>query len=58
MICEEPGQVMCCENCPNVAHFECLNMTKEPSEWYCNPCLREISRKNITRSSTRRATFI
>ena len=52
-ICDEPGHVICCENCPNVAHLACIEYAKEPDEWYCDICLREISRRKITRNSTK-----
>lgn len=53
MVCDDPGVVVCCENCPNVAHLACIEYTKEPEEWFCDICIREISRKKITRSSNR-----
>ena len=30
------GNVLCCESCPRVCHFECTGLRKKPlSEWYC-----------------------
>lgn len=53
MICDEGGKILLCENCSNAAHMDCIGLTKEPNEWFCEDCLHESSRKGITRSCIR-----
>ncbi|ORX54445.1 hypothetical protein DM01DRAFT_1035569 [Hesseltinella vesiculosa] len=42
--CNAPGQVVCCEACPRVFHFNCVeppldsNDVDSEEEWYCNAC--------------------
>ena len=45
MICQDGGNVMCCEGCSNVAHFTCLNLKKQPNEWLCSDCKESKTKK-------------
>ena len=38
MFCHEFGELLCCEDCPNVAHLSCAKMTKLPDVWKCSYC--------------------
>ena len=38
MVCHEFGELLCCEDCPNVAHLNCAGLTKLPDVWKCNYC--------------------
>ena len=38
MYCHEFGELLCCEDCPNVAHLACAKLTKEPDVWRCVYC--------------------
>ena len=40
MICHEFGELLCCEDCPNVAHLNCLSLTKLPDVWKCSNCAK------------------
>ena len=39
MFCHEFGELLCCEECPNVAHLACAKLTKLPDAWKCNFCV-------------------
>lgn len=39
-ICNKGGEVMCCETCCHVSHFQCLGLKKMPDDWYCEDCLK------------------
>ena len=39
MYCHEFGELLCCENCPNVAHLACAKLTKLPDFWKCSSCI-------------------
>lgn len=39
MICEDGGNVICCEKCSHVAHLACLGLKKSPEEWICPDCV-------------------
>ena len=45
MFCHEFGELLCCENCPNVTHLACAKLTKIPDVWKCSSCV--INRKII-----------
>lgn len=31
---------MCCENCPKVAHYQCIGLKTAPKgDWWCKDCL-------------------
>lgn len=48
-ICNDGGNVICCDGCTNVAHLSCLKMKTEPSgEWHCRECLTKIQNKKQT----------
>ena len=51
MFCGEYGDLMCCEDCPNVAHLECTNLDKMPEIWRCEDCLFKLSNRRMTRNS-------
>jgi hypothetical protein len=36
MHCGEYGDLICCEDCPNVAHLECTKLNKIPEVWRCD----------------------
>lgn len=40
MICQDGGNVICCDGCSNVAHMRCLGVKKmrEEEEWNCEAC--------------------
>ena len=39
-VCQDGGNVMCCETCPQVAHYQCLGLRQAPKgEWYCKDCI-------------------
>ena len=44
------GKMLCCESCPNVAHFKCANFLKEPTgDWHCMPCMVKLNQRRTTR---------
>ena len=51
MYCGEYGDLMCCEDCPNVAHLECTKLNKIPEAWRCEDCLFKLSNRRMTRNS-------
>ena len=51
MFCNEYGDVMCCEDCPNVAHLECTKLDNIPEVWRCDDCLFKLSNRRMTRNS-------
>ena len=51
MYCGEYGDLMCCEDCPNVAHLECTKLNKIPEVWRCDDCLFKLSNRRMTRNS-------
>jgi hypothetical protein len=40
LICDDGGDLICCESCPNAYHLECLqlNTLDADAEWYCPDC--------------------
>lgn len=45
-ICNDGGNVICCDGCTNVAHLACLKMKSEPTgEWHCRECLTKLQQK-------------
>jgi hypothetical protein len=35
-VCNDGGNVICCDGCTNVAHLSCLKMKSEPTgDWHC-----------------------
>ena len=38
MFCHEYGDLLCCEECPNVAHFSCTKLKSVPDVWICPNC--------------------
>ena len=51
LYCNEYGDLICCEDCPNVAHLSCAKLKKEPEVWRCPDCLYKYSNRRLTRSS-------
>ena len=51
MYCGEYGDLMCCEDCPNVAHLECTKLDRIPEIWRCDDCLFKLSNRRMTRNS-------
>ena len=39
MFCHEFGELLCCEECPNVAHLACAKLPKLPDAWKCSFCV-------------------
>ncbi|KAJ3100128.1 hypothetical protein HDU97_002460 [Phlyctochytrium planicorne] len=38
-ICNEHGELMCCDGCPAAFHIKCLGLDSVPdTEWHCNTC--------------------
>ncbi|KAJ1803039.1 hypothetical protein LPJ77_005446 [Coemansia sp. RSA 2523] len=54
--CGQAGQFICCEQCPRVYHFMCVEppMTKEMvsqiDHWYCRVCSHQRSKKRKSRA--------
>ncbi|KAJ2777705.1 hypothetical protein H4R18_005016 [Coemansia javaensis] len=54
--CGQPGQFICCEQCPRVFHFMCVEppMTPEAVDqidhWFCRECTHQRSRKRKSRA--------
>lgn len=45
IICQDGGELLCCEYCPNVAHQDCLGLKHSLSNdegWVCNQCRNRI----------------
>ena len=38
MFCHEFGELLCCEDCPNVAHLNCAKLDNLPDVWKCIFC--------------------
>ena len=51
MVCGEYGDLMCCEDCPNVIHLSCTKLTKVPDVWRCDNCLFKLTNRRMTRNS-------
>ena len=39
MFCHDFGELLCCEECPNVAHLACAKLSKMPDAWKCSFCV-------------------
>ncbi|KAJ2647720.1 hypothetical protein IWW40_004441 [Coemansia sp. RSA 1250] len=61
--CGQPGQFICCERCPRVYHFLCVEppMTKEMvskvEHWYCRTCAHQRSKKRKSRAHAKNILF-
>ena len=39
-VCDDGGNVLCCEGCTRVAHVSCVGLrTKPKADWYCRDCV-------------------
>lgn len=38
MFCQEFGDFLCCDECPNVAHLACTKLKTRPEVWICPTC--------------------
>lgn len=50
MYCNEFGELICCEDCPNVTHLSCANLAREPEIWRCTQCIYHLANRRMTRS--------
>ncbi|KAJ2423610.1 hypothetical protein GGF41_003071, partial [Coemansia sp. RSA 2531] len=54
--CGQPGQFICCELCPRVFHFLCVEPPMSQEEvskidhWYCRACQHLVTRKRKSRA--------
>lgn len=51
MKCGDFGELICCEDCPNVTHLKCAGLRKEPETWRCQNCNYKLANRRITRSN-------
>lgn len=50
-ICQDGGNVLCCEGCNQVAHVSCLKLRTSPTgDWYCPDCLKKQTMTRLTRN--------
>ena len=41
-LCNEGGELLCCDGCPGAFHPKCLGMKSVPEgDWYCSSCTKE-----------------
>ena len=41
-VCKKGGDVMCCDGCRKVCHFECTGLTRKPRDnWLCKYCVEK-----------------
>jgi histone-lysine N-methyltransferase SETD1 len=50
-VCQKPGDVVCCDGCPQVFHRDCVihgksrdHLLADVEPWYCPDCIREESK--------------
>jgi hypothetical protein len=48
--CGDGGDLLCCDNCPNAFHFECVFPPIDPKklpegDWYCNSCAHKLGKR-------------
>ncbi|KAJ2780374.1 hypothetical protein GGI15_003564 [Coemansia interrupta] len=61
--CGQPGQFICCELCPRVFHFLCVNppMTLEAvnqtDHWYCRQCAHRVDKKRKSRAHAKNILY-
>ncbi|KAK4408450.1 Increased DNA methylation 1 [Sesamum angolense] len=47
-ICEDGGDLLCCENCPRAFHTECVGLSVIPQGiWYCKYCQNMFEREKF-----------
>jgi len=46
VICDDGGDLICCDSCPNAYHLSCLGLTTidGETEWFCPDCTEEKTR--------------
>ncbi|KAL7494974.1 hypothetical protein ACHAWT_004031 [Skeletonema menzelii] len=46
VICDDGGDLICCDSCPNAYHLSCLglNTIDDEKEWFCPDCTEERTR--------------
>jgi len=50
-VCNDGGNVLCCESCTQVAHVQCLKLRSAPTgDWHCPDCLKKQTQKRLTRT--------
>ncbi|KAK4441232.1 Increased DNA methylation 1 [Sesamum alatum] len=48
-ICEDGGDLLCCENCPRAFHTECVGISVIPQEtWYCKYCQNMFEKEKFS----------
>ncbi len=50
LYCNGYGDLICCDDCPNVAHLYCAKLKKEPEIWRCPNCDCKNSIRRIINS--------
>ncbi|PIA14980.1 hypothetical protein COEREDRAFT_18930, partial [Coemansia reversa NRRL 1564] len=54
--CGQSGEFICCEHCPRVFHFLCVEPPMTPDDvrqidhWFCRECSHQRSRKRKSRA--------
>lgn len=49
-VCDDFGELICCDHCSNVAHLDCAGLKLIPEKWTCNQCLVKLSNQRLTRA--------
>ena len=53
-VCQDGGNVMCCEGCPQVAHYKCVGFKFSPKgEWWCKDCTAKKAAAQKKQTSSR-----
>ena len=56
-VCQDGGNVMCCEECPKVAHYGCVGFKTAPKgDWWCKDCTAKKSSAAQKKQATKQAT--
>ncbi|KAL9143458.1 hypothetical protein ABFS82_14G238000 [Erythranthe guttata] len=51
-ICEDGGDLLCCENCPRAFHNECVGLPRLPQgTWYCKYCQNMFEKEKFAEYS-------
>ncbi|KAJ8749990.1 hypothetical protein K2173_013905 [Erythroxylum novogranatense] len=47
-ICQDGGNLLCCDGCPRAFHRECLSLLTIPKgKWYCRTCLNAYQKEKL-----------